>query len=100
MSKQLYQVKSYYWLVYPTKESAMSLASSDSSEGWCALSPFTSLQIEHLGGKVTFISPESCFSVSDRDGIFIKILGERVGWIVADMKVSWVKIAFEELTDV
>jgi hypothetical protein len=86
---KLYQVKKFYWFLYPSKEIAVAaLVARRASHRAAALThafakSFSASYSESVNCNVSYIFPNSVFVLLEKDGEFIKILttnGE-VGWI-------------------
>ena len=77
---KLYQVKKYFWLLFPSKEIAAATAKPTATAATAEVFAYYST---YFNCNVSYISPNSIFCLLEKDGEFIKILttnGE-VGWI-------------------
>ncbi len=101
---QYYQVKSYFWLVFPSKEKAASSGIGIDSDRSVAITREVMTDSvkwwsKALDCQVTYISPNSCFTVIELDGKFTRVIGEQVGWIIADVREDWVRDSFERIVE-
>ncbi len=106
---KLYQVKDWYWSVFPTKEAAREAfakikeqaelsweVDSSLAQPWASLvvaSRTQGIATRLFAGE--FISPNRRFRVIETDGSFVKVAGDKPGWICADMNSGWVENSFE-----
>jgi hypothetical protein len=102
---KLYQVKKFYWFLYPSKEIAVAaldphLVAVVNAHG--AAHPthafaksFSAIYSERFNCNVSYIEP-SIFCLLEKDGDFIKILSTNgeVGWIYL---TDWCKNDIEEM---
>jgi hypothetical protein len=79
---KLYQIKNYYWMLYPSKDTAAVAAAA-----YCS---------KRLECNVSYMSPKDMFMLLEKDGIFCKILSTEgmVGWIIL---ADWSKGDIEEV---
>ena len=83
---KLYQVKKFYWMIYPSKDVAAHAAVTATA----AVAPaaavarlFSARYSERVNCNVSYIFPNNIFVLLEQDGEFIKILSANgeVGWI-------------------
>ena len=89
---KLYQVKKFYWFLYPSKERAAAAAADawwpGDDHGIAALHGVVAAQAaqwsEHFKCNVTFVSENSIFCLLEEDGNFLKILSTNgeLGWMI------------------
>ena len=74
---KLYQVKKYFWLLYPSKDIAALVAAVYADLGDAAY------YSKKYNCKVSYISPNSIFCLLEQNGKFCKILSTNgeLGWI-------------------
>ena len=86
---KLYQVKKYFWLLYPSKEIADAhvFASLDTTAALAASTTAASYSKKY-NCNVSYISPNSIFCFLEQDGNFMKILSTNgeLGWIIYPKK--------------
>ena len=89
----LYRVKKYFWLLFPTKETAAALALATPA-AWAA--DRVAYYSKRFKCNVSYIESNSVFCLLEKDGIYCKVLtanGE-VGWIYL---ADWCKDDIEEV---
>ena len=87
---KLYQVKKYFWYLYPSKETAADAAAAVSATAYWS---------KEFNCNVTYISPNSIFCLLESNGKFLKVLttnGE-IGWMIYPKKQPWTKGCIEEV---
>ena len=96
---KLYEIKEYFWLLYPSKEIAY--AADDATAGRATLVHATAMATAAYYRKrfkcnVSYIEPNSIFMLLDQDGEYIKILSTNgeLGWIYL---ADWCKKDIEEV---
>ncbi len=79
---KLYQVKKYFWLLYPSKDIAALVAAAFGGDGDTAAAD-AAYYSKRFNCKVSYISPNSIFCFLEQDGKFCKILSTNgeLGWI-------------------
>ena len=101
---KLYQIKQYFWMLYPSKEIAASaLAAEPEARILCVASTWLPAATEashywsrELNCNVSYISLETIFFPVEVNGNYVKVVsGEGVGWIIVQ---DWAKECFEEVT--
>ena len=102
---KLYQVKKYYWFLYPSKDIAVASVFRGGGGGYAAAASFVCALAapdyaanysKYFNCNVSYISPNSIFCLLEKDGEFIRILttnGE-VGWIYL---TDWCKNDIKEV---
>ena len=99
---KLYQIKKWFWLLFPSKETAAAARSDSARSGVAAAfidAPFGNADHwnKKLNCNVTYISPNTIFFPVETDGNYVKVVsGEGVGWIVVQ---NWAKHYFEEIKE-
>ena len=102
---KLYQIKKYFWLLYPSKETveaasaaAFAKVAAQSIGGGVEWSDYLS---QEFNCNVTFIPPNSIFCLLEEDGNFLKILSTNgeLGWMVYPRKEQWTKGCIEEVKE-
>ena len=92
---KLYQVKQYFWYLYPSKDIAAAAAAAAASEAAAANAAYFS---KHFKCNVTYLSPETILFPVEIDGRHMKIVsGEGVGWIIYPENDEWTKGTIEEV---
>ena len=82
---KLYQVKEYFWLLYPSKDIAALVAADDTSDASDAVA--AALDAAYYSNKyncnVSYIEPNSIFVFLEQDGYYCKILSTNgeLGWL-------------------
>ena len=81
---KLYQVKKYYWLLYPTKDIAkMCLSSLQATHDPAIIENEGAYWSKRLNCNVSYIKPNDIFCLLKEEGNYLKMLtsnGE-IGWI-------------------
>ena len=95
---KLYKIKQYFWLLYPTKEIALS---SNVGEGWVGNKTGIPIAANHwskeFGCHVTFVSEGKLIQVIENDGECVRVIGtEGIGWICVQ-HTNWTKDCFERI---
>ena len=101
---KLYQIKKYFWLLYPTKEAAVAHAASVAAAAAvaAAASAGTAATLavywsEEFNCNVSYISPETVLFPVEVDGEYVKVIsGEGVGWMIYPTNEEWTKDCIEE----
>jgi hypothetical protein len=89
---KLYQAEKYFWLLYPSKDSAVEYATSYATASVIAARNLVNC-IKMQNCNVSIVEPKNMFVLLEQDGEFCKILtansanGE-LGWIVLN---DWAK---------
>jgi hypothetical protein len=91
---KLYQVKKFYWLLFPSKDIASVapyIATARATEAGAAY------YSKRFNCNVSYISPNSIFVFLEQDGNFCKILSTNgeLGWLVLS---DWLIEDIEEVT--
>ena len=92
---KLYQVKKYFWFLYPSKEIAVAATFSSTAIATGAAAEAACLS-KHFKCNVSYIEPNSVFCLLEKDGKYYKVLttnGE-LGWIYITV---WCKDDIEEV---
>ena len=87
---KLYQIKTYCWLLYPSKDIAISIDGSVGDRCGALVATTAAYFTKRLNCNISYITKKSMFVLLERDGEYCKILtanGE-IGWIVLD---DWYK---------
>jgi hypothetical protein len=76
---KLYQVKKYYWLLYPSKDIAALVGPSAAAEAASDAAYYS----KRFNCNVSYIEPNSIFCLLEQNGKFCKILSTNgeLGWI-------------------
>ncbi len=96
---KLYQVKKYFWFLYPSKEIAALALDDTFLATACApnrTAAYAAAYSKNLKCNVSYIAPNSIFCLLEQDGKYCKILttnGE-LGWIYITV---WSKDDIEEV---
>ena len=81
---KLYQVKKYYWLLYPSKDIAkMCLSTLQASWSFTITENDRAYWSNKFNCNVSYLKPNDIFCLLDQDGQYLKMLtsnGE-IGWI-------------------
>ena len=105
----LYQVKQYFWLLFPSKDIAVTAARTDAAvaPGSAAAASSASASAANwanywsgqLSCNVSYISPNSLFMLLEQDGKYYKVLSTEgmVGWIYFP---EWCKEHIEHIAEV
>ena len=101
---KLYQVKKFYWMLYPLKDkaaAAVSAAATATAAGArtsaaAVAAAAAAYYSTYFNCNVSYISSGSIFVLLEQDGEFIKILSTNgeVGWIYL---TDWCKDDIEEI---
>jgi hypothetical protein len=97
---KLYQVKEFFWILYPSKDIAV--AATDATEGDAAEGDATSADAaaaywsNRFKCNVSYIEPNSIFCLLEKDGECTKVLSTNgeIGWIIL---ADWCKKDLEEV---
>jgi hypothetical protein len=123
---KLYQIKKYFWYLYPTNGAAtaaarevadgvdprhvgvarvaatapntVTAAPDDADDDDAAY--WTDYWSNQLNCDVSYLSPSDIFCLLEKDGTFLKVLttnGE-IGWIIYPKNETWTKGCIEEVT--
>jgi hypothetical protein len=89
----LYQTKNYYWMLYPSKDTAIGTGAEVAATAAAAAAAYWSRE---LGCSVSYISPNSLFMLLEQTERFCKVLSTEgmVGWIYLTL---WCKKDIEEV---
>jgi hypothetical protein len=103
---KLFQVKKYFWLLYPSKDIAAAawdwieaiahaVAASDVASAEC----YSQAWSKQYNCNVTFVSPNDIFCLLEQDGKYLKILSTNgeLGWINHPTNDAWTKGCIEEV---
>jgi hypothetical protein len=103
---KLYQVKEYYWLLYPSTDIAVAVAHADITNPYtvpsCAAEGWSDYWSNQLNCNVSFIPQNSMFMLLEQTDKVCKILttnGE-IGWIIYPEDAEWTKGCIEEVKHV
>ena len=100
---KLYEIKKYFWLLYPSKDIAAAAARFTPTITYASLtSPAAQAltRAAYLSNRfkcnVSYIEPNSIFCLLEKDGKFIKILSTNgeLGWFYL---ANWCKEDIEEV---
>lgn len=101
---KLYQINKYFWLLYPTKETAVAaraaLAAAARSARAAAAS-WASHWSKHLNCDVYFLNTEDTIMVVEVSGVQIKVINQegKSGWINFPLDEVWVRKAISKVPD-
>ena len=84
----LYLVKKYFWLLFPTKETAAAVAAAAEADYWS----------KHSNCEVTYFSPDSIVVFLEEKGKYKKVLTSegRIGWTWFTENLNY---CFEEISN-
>ena len=91
----LYQIKKWFWLLYPTKDIAEAATAAAASHSPVATARYWS---KELNCNVSFFSQNSMFMLLEQTDKFCKILttnGE-IGWILYPEDAEWSQVALRK----
>ena len=96
---KLYQVKEYFWMLFPSKENA-----HDAPDAPHALRPvavvayYSDYWSKQLNCNVSYIPQNSIFCLLEENGNYLKVLSTtgELGWIIMD---DWAKACIEEVKE-
>ena len=95
---KLYQIKQYFWMVYPSKDIANVAAAR------CAYATDTERLAaaycsRQLNCNVTYIPKNGIFCLLEQDENYLKILSTNgeLGWIIYPKNEAWTKGCIEEV---
>lgn len=103
---KLYKFNKYYWLLYPSKETArVSFIAYPSATGTMVssaeeVSDWVAYFNNKLNCNVSYVSPNSIFCFLEKEYEYCKLLttnGE-LGWIIYPEDAEWTKDCIEEVT--
>ena len=97
---KLYQIKQYFWLLYPSKDIAIAAAELYLAAAAVAAGAADYWSI-YFNCNVTYISPKDIFCLIEKDGKYLKVLttnGE-LGWIKYPQGQEWTKGCIEEVKE-
>ena len=93
---KLYQIKKYYWLVYPSKETAAcagALSSAADAAGFSITSAenLSDDLSESFNCNVTYISRNDIFCLLEKDRKYLKVLSTNgeLGWMIHPESEAW-----------
>jgi len=99
----LYQLKKYYWLLYPSRDIATaSLAPAAAGRPDAAAVPnWVKYWSEQFNCNVSYISSNSLFVLLEQDGKYYKVLSTNgeLGWIIYPKNEAWTKGCIEEVKE-
>ena len=83
---RLYNVKQYFWLLFPTKETAAAASAATAVATAAALLSGAIYWSKRFNCEVTYFSPDSIVVFLEEDGKFKKFLTSdgRIGWTLID----------------
>jgi len=92
---KLYQVKEYFWLLFPSKE----IAAAEDDLAAAATAAVADYWSTYFKCNISYISPNSIFCFLEQDGRFCKILSTNgeLGWIIYPKNKDWAKGCIEEV---
>jgi len=87
---KLYQVKEYFWLLYPSKDIAAAhrrpaaARSGVGPQGVATAAWVVAYYSKEYNYNVSYLNPNSIFCLLEQDGNFMKILSTEgnIGWII------------------
>lgn len=90
---KLYQINKYFWLLYPTKETAVAAPAAAAS--------WASHWSKHLNCDVYFLNTEDTIMVVEVSGVQIKVINQegKSGWINFPLDEVWVRKAISKVPD-
>ena len=101
---KLYQIKQYFWLLYPSKEIAApdeigGLRLGGATRDRKDAVDWSDYWSRKLNCNVTYIPENSIFFLLEEDGKFLKILSTNgeIGWIKYPTNEEWNKGSIEEV---
>ena len=99
----LYEIKKWYWLLFPSKDIALvaSAAAAVGTESAGDVASYADYWSREFNCNVSFVPQDSMFMLLEQDGKYCKILttnGE-LGWIIYPKEVEWANGCIEEVKD-
>ena len=91
---KLYQIKQYYWMLFPSKEHAHVCTAAHCSQS-NVHSVHAAYWSQHLKCNINSVSLNDIFCLLEKDGIYLKVLSSNgdIGW----MRPIDTKGCFEEV---
>ena len=99
----LYQIKKYFWYLYPSKDGADEALRSGriphSTDTEASASRSIVYWSKELKCNVTYIAPNSIFCLIEQDGEYLKVLSTNgeLGWMIYSEDEAWTKGTIEEI---
>ena len=96
---KFYQVKKFYWLLYPSKDTVPAAINSAAASNDYMATCTAACWSRELKCNVTFVSENNIFCLLEEDGRFLKVLttnGE-IGWVDYPTNEEWAKDCIEEV---
>jgi len=104
----LYQLKKYYWLLYPSSDAvaaAVEVAATTTAAATTAAVELTQARAaaacwsKRLNSNICCLVPSSIFMLLEQTERFCKILSTEgnIGWIIYPENEGWTKGCFEEV---
>ncbi len=95
---KLYEVKKYFWLLYPTKKAAAAGRASSAGDAGTAAA-VVQYWSKQLNCRISYIPEKTFLHVSFQKEEFARIISpEGCGWIYVPT-YDWINDSFEELTE-
>lgn len=98
---KLYQINKYFWLLYPTKETADAAAPQCAVAARSTAASCASYWSKHLNCDVSFLNTEDTIMVVEVSGVQIKVINQegKSGWINFPLDEVWVRKAISKVPD-
>lgn len=102
---KLYQLKQYYWFLFPSKEIAARNGQvtlpADLATAYALPLAFAAQLSERSKSNVTFVTPNNIFILLEEDGKFLKVLAPNgeMGWMKNPENEEWTKGCIEEVKE-
>ena len=96
----LYQLKKYYWLLFPSKDIADDLATLRAAvDAADAAASYADYWSNRFSCNISYISPNSIFCLLEQDEGYCKVLttSGSIGWIIYPENEHWTKNCIEEV---
>jgi hypothetical protein len=95
----LYEIKKWYWLLFPSKDIAADARMTAVATAVALAVSYADSWSRELNCNVSFIAQNSMFMLLEKEGIFCKILSTEgsIGWIIYPENEHWTKNCIEEV---
>ena len=103
---KLYQIKQYYWLIYPTKDIAHSATTQVTATVAAATAAarytatyYSDYWSKHYNCNISYISENNMFCLLEQDEKYLKVItsnGE-ICWMIYPTDNDWIKDCIEEV---
>ena len=102
---KLYQIKQYFWMLYPSRDIAVDIqrpthGSDPDAEGVRSVTQAAAYWSQHFDCNTSYLSPETIFFPVEVNGNYVKVIStEGIGWMVYPDNESWTKGCIEEVKE-